>query len=118
MKLNELVSEVERLQEQNEKALQSVDGVDYREGHFRDNATPSELRYIILGLALKQDEWSYDGLCTILRDELPLTMTLGLLEILVTRMVKERMFTEPVEGLLAAVKSITKRAAEAAGGES
>lgn len=65
----------------------------------------------------KYEEWSYDGLCEILRDELPLTMTLSLVQILVARMVKERMFAERVDGVIAAVESIAKRAAEAAGGE-
>ncbi len=67
-----------------------------------------------------RDEWSYDGLCKILRDELPLTMTLGLVQILVARMVKEHMFAEPVDGVVAAVESIARRAleaAKAAGGE-
>ncbi len=48
---NEL-AKVERLQKQHKRALEKVDGVDYRVGHFRDNATPDELRDIVLGLAL------------------------------------------------------------------
>ncbi len=55
-------------------------------------------------------DWTYDGLCKILRDELPLTMTLSLVKILIERMVIERMFAERVGGVVAAVKSIAERA--------
>lgn len=36
-----------------DRALERVAGVDYREGHFRDNLTPDELRDVILGLAVQ-----------------------------------------------------------------
>ena len=49
---NRLQAEIEQLKDANARALAKVDGVDYREGHFRDNTTPDELRDIILGLAL------------------------------------------------------------------
>ncbi len=44
---------IERLQAERTRALVKVDGIDYQEGHFRDNTTPDELRDIVLGLALK-----------------------------------------------------------------
>ena len=58
------------------------------------------------------DSWTYDGLVKILRDELPLTMTLGLVTILVTRMVSERLFVKRVDGVVAAIKRIAERASE------
>lgn len=61
---------------------------------------------------MRGTDWTYDRLCEILRDELPLTMTLSLVEILVKRMVTERMFQEIVDGVVAAVQSIAERAAE------
>ena len=71
---------------------------------------------------LREGEWSYDSLTRILRDELPLTMTLGLAVILVERMVVERMFAEQAEGVVdilrkTALKAYAQmRAAEAEGG--
>ena len=64
---------------------------------------------------LREGTWSYDSLSRILREELPLTMTLGLAAILVERMVSERMFSERVVGVIAAVKSIAERAEVAKG---
>lgn len=55
-------------------------------------------------------EWSYEGLSKTLRDELPLTMTLGLVKILIERMVIERMFAERIEGVVAAARSIAEEA--------
>jgi len=66
---------------------------------------------------LREEEWDYDSLVRILRDELPLTMTLGLVAILVERMALERMFAERFDGVVAAVQGIVDRAAEAAGEE-
>jgi len=66
---------------------------------------------------LRAGEWDYGSLSRILQDELPLTMTLGLTEVLVTRMVTERMFAERVDGVIATVAGIAKKAAEAAGEE-
>ena len=51
--IERLQAEAERLQTEHARALAAVDGVDYREGHYRDNTTPDELRCIVLGLALK-----------------------------------------------------------------
>ena len=59
---------------------------------------------------LRENEWTYDSLERILRDELPLTMTLGLAVVLVERMVRERMFKERVDG----VSDAMRRAAEQA----
>ncbi len=66
---------------------------------------------------LRAGEWTYESLTRILRDKLPLTMTLGLATILVERMVAEGMFAERVEGVVAVVKKIAERAAKAEGDE-
>jgi len=41
------------LRRQLAEAIARVDGVDFREGHWRDNCTPDELREVILGLAIQ-----------------------------------------------------------------
>lgn len=45
----------EELANRIQRAMDKVAGVDYREGHFRDNATPDELRVIVLGLAVDNE---------------------------------------------------------------
>ena len=57
-----------------------------------------------------KEDWSYQSLERILRDELPITMTLGLAATLVDRMVRERMFAERVDGVVAAMESVARRA--------
>jgi hypothetical protein len=57
-----------------------------------------------------KDDWSYNQLKRILEHELPMTMTLGLLQVLVKKMVQGRFFKEPVEGLVATVKTIAEKA--------
>jgi hypothetical protein len=59
---------------------------------------------------LRANEWSYESLARILADELPMTMTLGLVEILVRRMVQEKLFA--VDGLVVVVKRLAHAAAE------
>ena len=53
VEIDRLEGEIARLQTEHARALAAVDGVDYREGYYRDNTTPDELRCIVLGLALK-----------------------------------------------------------------
>jgi len=65
---------------------------------------------------LRQNEWNYESLARILRDELPLTMTLGLAKILIERMVRERMFADRVGGVVSACHAIAERAEAAKGG--
>jgi len=57
-------------------------------------------------------DWSYDELETILRDELPLTMTLGLAVVLVERMVRERMFQDRISGVVDAMTCAANQALE------
>ena len=61
---------------------------------------------------LREDEWTYDSLSRILNDELPLTMILGLVKILVRRMVTERMFAKRVDGVVTVVRVFAEQAIE------
>ena len=49
-------SRVKELEARFARAAAKIDGVDYRDEHFRANATPDELRDIILGLSEKVAE--------------------------------------------------------------
>lgn len=48
----EMIDEIERLRKEIEYANAYIDGVDFLEGHARDNTTPDQLRAIVLGMAL------------------------------------------------------------------
>lgn len=69
---------------------------------------------VVLTEIERLQEWTYDSLSRILQDELPLTMTLGLVKILIERMTKELMFVEPIDGVVSAVRRIAE---QAGGGE-
>lgn len=57
-----------------------------------------------------RSDWSYEKLRVVLRDEVPLTMLLGLVHVLVDRMVREHMFLDGVNGVVEVVRQMAKDA--------
>jgi len=55
------------------------------------------------------DNWSYEAMCEFLDKDLPLTMSLGLLSVLVRRMVREGFFREPVNGLVKVIREVAEK---------